>query len=93
MAWMCATPRSTSVQERVGVVTQEAHLFHDTLRANLVYARPAATDEEIRSALRHAQILDAVEALPDGLNTMVGRTRLPLLPAARSSASPSRGCC
>ncbi|MEJ0098227.1 MAG: ABC transporter ATP-binding protein [Pseudomonadota bacterium] len=61
-----------SVQQRVGVVTQEAHLFHDTLRANLVYARPDATDEEIRSALRHAQILDAVDALPDGLGTMVG---------------------
>ncbi len=61
-----------SVQQRVGVVTQEAHLFHDTLRANLVYARPDATEEEIRSALRHAQILDAVDALPDGLGTMVG---------------------
>ena len=61
-----------SVQQRVGVVTQEAHLFHDTLRANLTYARPEATDAEIRDALRDAQILDAVETLPNGLDTMVG---------------------
>jgi ATP-binding cassette subfamily B protein len=60
------------VQQRIGVVTQEAHLFHDTLRANLAYARPDASDEQIRAALRDAQILDAVEALPDGLGTMVG---------------------
>jgi ATP-binding cassette subfamily B protein len=61
-----------SVQQRVGVVTQEAHLFHDTLRANMQYARPDASDAQIREALRDAQILDAVEALPDGLDTMVG---------------------
>jgi ATP-binding cassette, subfamily B, bacterial len=61
-----------SVQQRVGVVTQEAHLFHDTLRANLLYARPAATDGAIRDALRDAQILAAVDSLPNGLDTMVG---------------------
>ena len=61
-----------SVQQRVGVVTQEAHLFHDTLRANLVYARPDATDAQIRDALRDAQILEAVDTLPNGLDTMVG---------------------
>lgn len=61
-----------SLRARIGVVTQDAHLFHDTLRANLKYARPDASEEEIRAALRDAQILEAVEALPDGLNTMVG---------------------
>ena len=61
-----------SLRARIGVVTQDAHLFHDTLRANLQYARPEASDEEIRAALRDAQILDVVEALPDGLDTMVG---------------------
>jgi ATP-binding cassette subfamily B protein len=61
-----------SLRERVGVVTQDAHLFHDTLRANLTYAKPGASDAEIRAALRDAQILDVVEALPDGLDTMVG---------------------
>lgn len=64
--------RLDSVQQRVGVVTQEAHLFHDTLRANLLYARPDASDAQVREALRDAQILDAVEALPNGLDTMVG---------------------
>jgi ATP-binding cassette subfamily B protein len=61
-----------SVQQRIGVVTQEAHLFHDTLRANLLYARPDATEQQLREALRDAQIQGAVEALPNGLDTMVG---------------------
>jgi ATP-binding cassette subfamily B protein len=61
-----------SVRERVGVVSQDAHLFHDTLRANLLYARPDATEEQLVGALRAAQVWDLVEALPDGLDTMVG---------------------
>jgi ATP-binding cassette subfamily B protein len=61
-----------SVRERVGVVSQDAHLFHDTLRANLLYARPDATEEQLVEALRAAQVWDLVEALPDGLDTMVG---------------------
>jgi len=61
-----------SLRARIGVVTQDAHLFHDTLRANLRYARPDVSDEEIRAALRDAQILEVVEALPDGLDTLVG---------------------
>ena len=64
--------RLDSLSERIGIVTQDAHLFHDTIRANLLYARPHATEEQIRSALRDAQILDLVESLPDKLNTMVG---------------------
>lgn len=61
-----------SVRERVGVVSQDAHLFHDTLRANLLYAKPEATDDELISALRAAQVWDLVSALPDGLDTLVG---------------------
>jgi len=61
-----------SVRERVGVVSQDAHLFHDTLRSNLLYAKPGATDEELVEALRAAQIWDLVEELPDGLDTTVG---------------------
>ncbi len=61
-----------SLRDRIGVVTQEAHLFHDTIRANLLYAMPTATDEQIMSALRDAQILDLVESLPDKLDTLVG---------------------
>lgn len=64
--------RLASLQHRIGMVTQEAHLFHDTLRANLLYARPRASDEEIRGALRDAQILDVVEGLSEGLDTVVG---------------------
>lgn len=56
----------------LGVVTQDAHLFHDTIGSNLRYARPKATDEEIYAALEAAQIIDLVRALPNGLNTVVG---------------------
>jgi ATP-binding cassette subfamily B protein len=61
-----------SLKEAVGVVTQDAHMFHETIRSNLSYARPNATDEELRDALRGAQILPLVDSLPDGLDTMVG---------------------
>lgn len=61
-----------SVRERVGVVSQDAHLFHDTLRANLLYAKPDATDDELIEALRAAQVWDLVSELPDGLDTLVG---------------------
>jgi ATP-binding cassette, subfamily B, bacterial len=61
-----------SLHSRVGVVTQEAHLFHDTVRANLLYARPGATEAEMERALRDAQIWDLVASLPEGLDTVVG---------------------
>ncbi|WP_019854255.1 ABC transporter ATP-binding protein [Actinopolyspora mortivallis] len=62
----------SSLYSTVGVVTQEAHLFHDTIRANLTYARPEATDEELLHALRTAQLEELVSELPDGLDTVVG---------------------
>ena len=61
-----------SVSDTVGVVTQEAHLFHDTIRANLLYAAPQASEEDMWSALRSAQVLTLVESLPSGLDTVVG---------------------
>jgi ATP-binding cassette, subfamily B, bacterial len=61
-----------SLHQRIGVVTQDAHLFHDTIRANLVYAKPNATDAELNDALRAAQILPLVSSLPKGLETLVG---------------------
>ena len=61
-----------SLHDVVGVVTQDAHLFHDTLRANLTYARPAATELELIGACEAAQIWDMIAALPDGLDTIVG---------------------
>jgi ATP-binding cassette subfamily B protein len=61
-----------SLHDTVGVVTQDAHLFHDTIRANLAYARPGATEEELIEACRAAQIWDLISVLPDGLDTIVG---------------------
>ncbi|MGB6453954.1 MAG: ABC transporter ATP-binding protein [Streptosporangiaceae bacterium] len=56
----------------VGVVTQDAHLYHDTIRANLLYARPEASEHELILACQAAQIWDLVATLPDGLDTVVG---------------------
>ncbi len=61
-----------SLHDVVGVVTQDAHLYHDTIRANLLYARPAASEQELILACQAAQIWDLVSALPDGLDTVVG---------------------
>ncbi len=64
--------KSRSLREAVGVVTQDAQLFHDTVGANLRYARPDATDEELAEAMNAAQLGHLLESLPDGLDTMVG---------------------
>jgi ATP-binding cassette, subfamily B, bacterial len=61
-----------SLHDAVGVVTQDAHMFHDTIRANLAYAKPGATDAELIEACMAAQIWPLIEALPDGLDTIVG---------------------
>jgi ATP-binding cassette, subfamily B, bacterial len=61
-----------SLEDAVGYVTQDAHMFHDTIRANLQYARPGATDEEIWESLDAAQIGFLVRTLADGLDTVVG---------------------
>jgi ATP-binding cassette, subfamily B, bacterial len=61
-----------SLHDVVGVVTQDAHLFHDTIRANLLYARPPATEAELTAACEAAQIQDLISVLPDGLDTVVG---------------------
>lgn len=61
-----------SLRDRIGVVSQEAHMFHDTIRGNLLYAKPDATDDELWSVIGAAQIRELVTALPDGLDTLVG---------------------
>ncbi|WP_316529583.1 ABC transporter ATP-binding protein [Kitasatospora brasiliensis] len=61
-----------SLRENVGMVTQEAHMFHDTIRANLLYARPQACEAELVEACEAAQVWDVVRALPDGLDTVMG---------------------
>lgn len=61
-----------SLSDAVGVVTQDAHMFHESIRDNLLYARPEATEEEVVESMRGAQILDMVNTLPDGVDTVVG---------------------
>jgi ABC-type multidrug transport system fused ATPase/permease subunit len=61
-----------SIRETVGVVTQDGHLFHDSIRANLRFARPDSTDDDLWDALRRARLASLVQQLPDGLDTVVG---------------------
>ncbi|MDX8056610.1 ABC transporter ATP-binding protein [Lentzea sp. BCCO 10_0798] len=61
-----------ALRASVGVVTQDGHLFHDTIRANLEYASPGATDDDLWDSLRRARLLDLVASLPDQLDTVVG---------------------
>jgi len=61
-----------SLRDAVGVVSQDPHLFHDSLRANLLYARPGATEDELTAALEKAQIMPMIAQLPNGLDTVVG---------------------
>ncbi len=61
-----------SLRDTIGVVSQDAHLFHQTIRENLLFARPEATEAELREALSAAQIAALVDSLPDGLDTVVG---------------------
>jgi ATP-binding cassette, subfamily B, bacterial len=61
-----------SLHAAIGLVPQDPHLFHDTIRANLRFARPNATDDELEQALRRARIWELVKSLPDGLDTVVG---------------------
>jgi ATP-binding cassette, subfamily B, bacterial len=64
--------KQDSLRATVGYVTQDAHMFHDTIRANLRYARPDASDSELWEALEAAQLKTLVADLPDGLDTVVG---------------------
>jgi ATP-binding cassette subfamily B protein len=61
-----------SLRNAVGVVTQDAHMFHDTIRANMLYAAPSATEQELWAAADAAQIGTLIRSLPDGLDTVVG---------------------
>ena len=60
------------IRKNVGVVTQDSHLFHDSIKNNLIYAKEDASDSEMWSALESAQISDFVKSLPDKLDTIVG---------------------
>ncbi|MFE6307983.1 ABC transporter ATP-binding protein [Nocardiopsis sp. NPDC057823] len=62
----------SSIRGALGMVTQDGHLFHESIRANLTLGRPDAGDEEVWDALRRARLADLVASLPDGLDTVVG---------------------
>jgi ABC-type multidrug transport system fused ATPase/permease subunit len=64
--------KAASIRQAVGMVTQDGNLFHESLRANLLLAKPEATEEELWDALRRARLEPLVRALPDGLDTVVG---------------------
>src|SRR5579875_3926629 len=66
------TVTQQSLHDRIGVVSQEAHMFHDTIRENLLYAAPGAAEEDMWRAGDAAQIGELVRSLPDGLDTLVG---------------------
>ena len=61
-----------SLRRAIGVVSQDPHLFHATVGENLRYARPGATDEELRAACAAARVMDVIDKLPNGFDTMVG---------------------
>ena len=61
-----------SLRDTVGMVTQDGHLFHESIRANLLLAAPEATDDELWEVLHRARLADVVAAMPDGLDTVVG---------------------
>ncbi|WP_375546016.1 ABC transporter ATP-binding protein [Dietzia cinnamea] len=63
---------SSSLRRTVGMVTQDGHLFHDTIRANLTFARPEVTDDLVWDALRRSRLDGLVASLPDGLDTVIG---------------------
>jgi ATP-binding cassette, subfamily B, bacterial len=62
----------SSMREALGLVTQDGHLFHESVRSNLLLARPTATEEELWDALRRSRLATLIESLPDGLDTVVG---------------------
>lgn len=61
-----------SLRRTVGMVTQDGHLFHESIRENLLMARPDASEEEVLDAVRRARLEDVVNALPDGIDTVIG---------------------
>ncbi len=79
-----------SLRDRIGVVTQETYLFQGTIRDNLLYARPGATEEEMLDACRKAHILDFIQRQPQGLDTLVGNRGLKLSGGEKQRISIAR---
>ena len=81
---------TASVRETLGMVTQDGHLFHESVRANLLLARPEATDEELWDALGRARLADLISTLPDRLDTVVGERGYRLSGAERQRLTIAR---
>jgi ATP-binding cassette subfamily B protein len=80
----------TSVRETMGMVMQDTHMFHDTIRANLLYAKPDASDAQLQEALEQAQLLSLAKSLANGLDTVIGERASPV---AKDNGWPSPDCC
>ena len=78
------------LRRNVGVVTQDSYLFNGTIRENLLYARPDATEQDLLDACEQANILDFIQAQPDGLDTMVGNRGLKLSGGEKQRVSIAR---
>ena len=79
-----------SLRKQIGVVTQDSFIYHDSVRQNLLYANPLATDEEVESACKDAQFYDTVNAMPWGLDTIVGENGYRLSGGERQRLSIAR---
>ncbi len=79
-----------SLRDEIGIVTQETYLFNGTIRQNLLYAKPEATEEEMIEACRKANIYDFIQRQPDGLDTMVGNRGLKLSGGEKQRISIAR---
>ena len=79
-----------SLLAQVAMVTQDTYLFHDTIRANLLYARPSATAEEVEAACRAAHIHDVITSMPDGYDTVVGERGVKLSGGQRQRLAIAR---
>jgi ATP-binding cassette subfamily B protein len=82
--------RLAALRSELGVVFEEAFLFSDTIRSNIAYGRPHASDDEVRAAARAAQVESFVEALPDGYDTLVGERGLTLSGGQRQRIALAR---
>ena len=82
--------RLADLRREIGVVFEEAFLFSDSIRANIAYGRPDATDAEVRAAAEAAQVAEFVEALPDGYDTLVGERGLTLSGGQRQRVALAR---
>ncbi len=80
----------SALRSHIGMVTQETYLFHDTIKANLLYAKPDASEEELKQACRMAYIADFIESLPEGYETMVGERGYKLSGGERQRLSIAR---